>query len=340
MGDEVRLWSIGPGEQLAEISTARLDLESRLQEWLLRDISILDPGLMVIGREVATDFGGFVDILCVDRDGDLVIVELKRDRTPREVTAQSLDYASWIAGLSAERVTQIATAYLGSDLEAAFTARFGADLPDTLNGDHRVIVVGSEVDPSSERIITYLSDSHGVNINAAKFQFFRLADRTELLARVFLIEPAEVALKTRARGGSKRRVNLTYEELEALADEAGVAALYDHAVAVFASVLQKSTTRSSIRFAGSFNGSRKVVISLLPRESSTGDGLRYQLYKNRYAELAKIAAAEVESLMPLRHDHWSYGTNSGPDWQGFEGSITNRDEIDRMAEALRRADSR
>jgi hypothetical protein len=34
MGDEVHLWQIGPSEQLSEISRAKLDLESRLEDWL------------------------------------------------------------------------------------------------------------------------------------------------------------------------------------------------------------------------------------------------------------------------------------------------------------------
>jgi Endonuclease NucS len=337
MGGEAHLWRIDPGDQLTEIRESSLDLESRLQEWLVRDISILAPELLVIGREVATDFGGFIDVLCMDSEGDLVIVELKRDRTPREISAQALDYASWVAGLSNERVTSIANDYLG-ELEAAFTSTFGTDLPETLNGDHRIFVVGSEIDSSSERIISYLSDTHGVNINAATFQYFQLADRSELLARVFLIEPSAVELKTRTKGGSKRRANLTYEELKALAIGAGVAELYDHAVAAFEPVLQRQTTRSSIRFAGSFNGSRKVVISLLPGESNAGEGLHYQLYKNRYADLTKLELSEVESLLPVRHDDWSYSTNSDPDWQGFEGFIENRHEIDRLAEPLRQVE--
>lgn len=73
------------------VPRASLDLESRLEEWLAADISILDPGLLVIGCEVETDFGGFIDLLCVDVAGDLVVVELKRDKTPREITAQALD---------------------------------------------------------------------------------------------------------------------------------------------------------------------------------------------------------------------------------------------------------
>ena len=188
MGAEVHLWQVAENEQLSEITAAPLDLESRLQEWLARDISILDPTLLVIGREVETDFGGFIDILCIDAEGDLVIVELKRDRTPREITAQALDYASWVTGLSNDRVTAIADDYLDAGLESKFTARFGVELPETLNGDHRILVVGSQIDPSSERIMRYLSDEHGVNINAATFQYFQAVGwsgvaRTRLPAR-------------------------------------------------------------------------------------------------------------------------------------------------------------
>jgi hypothetical protein len=338
MPDEVRLWRIGPDEQLTEIRDASLDLESRLQEWLARDVSILDPALLVIGREVPT-FSGPIDILCIDGQGDLVIVELKRHRTPREVTAQALDYASWVTSLSHEQVTSIADQYLAGAFETTFTTKFGADPPETLNGDHRIVVVGSAIDPSSERIIRYLSGTHGVNINAATFQYFQLPDGSELLARVFLIEPSEVELKTRTRGGSKRRPNLSYEELKILADEAGVEELYDYAVAALEPLLQKQTTRSSIRFVGSFDGSRKVVLSLIPGESNAGKGLRYQLYKNRFAELTKLPVAKVENMMPLRHEYWIYTANSGPDGEGFEGFIANPQEIDRLVEALRQAPS-
>jgi hypothetical protein len=334
IGDEVHLWRVAANDQLIEIGRGALNLESRLQEWLVRDISILDPTLLVIGREVETDFGGFIDILCISVEGDLVIVELKRDRTPREVTAQALDYASWVVSLSNERVTSIGNDYLATGFETAFRTHFGTDPPETLNGDHRVLVVGAEIDSSSERIIRYLSDAHGVNINAATFQYFQQADGPELLARVFLIEPSEVELKTRTKGASKRRPNLSYEELKALAVQAGVAELYDYAVATLEPLLQKQTTRSSIGFASSFNGSRKTVISLLPGDSSAGDGLCYRLYKTRFAEAAKLPASEVESLMPLRHEDWTYVANGGPDWEGFEGFITTREEIDRLAGAL------
>src|SRR5205823_592215 len=126
------------------------------------------------------------------------------------------------------------------------------------------------------------------------------------LARVFLIEPAEVEQSVRTKGASKRRRSLTYEELSAQAAQAGVSELYEHAVMVLEPPLKKHTTQSSIGFTGSFNGSRKIVISLFPGQSNAVDGLRYQLYKNRYAELTRRPLDEVERLIPLRHEGWAY----------------------------------
>jgi Endonuclease NucS len=296
MGAEVHLWQVD-SEQLSEIVPARLDLESRLQEWLARDISILDPALLVIGREVPTDFGGFIDILCVDAEGDLVIVELKRNRTPREVTAQALDYASWVTSLSNDRVSAIAGEYpnITEDFESAFRAKFGVELPETLNEDHRILVVGSEIDSSSERIISYLSREHGVNINAATFQYYLQPNGPELLARVFLLDPSEVELKTRTQGASKRRPNLTDEELRASADEAGVAELYNYAFDAFQAVLYIQRKRASIAFQGKLDRGRRVVINLVPGDSSSEDGLRFQVYKTWYAERAGIPPATSSS---------------------------------------------
>ena len=307
MSEEVRLWQVGTDHHLSELQRASLNLEARLQEWLAQDISVLDPGLLVIGREVETDFGGYIDLLCMDAGGNLVVVELKRDKTPREITAQALDYGSWVAELSNERVTAIAEAYLrNSGFAQAFRNRFGTDVPETLNGDHRMLVVGAQIDESSERIIKYLSDKHGVNINAATFQYFRAPDGAEFLARVFLIEPSAVELHSRTKGTSKRRPNLTYGELGQLAEESGVQELYQHAVSSFEQALQKHTTRSSIGFAGLFEGSRKNVISLLPGESSDAEGLKYQLYKHRFAALAGQIDVDVEALIPTSHEDWIY----------------------------------
>jgi hypothetical protein len=229
MQQEIRIWEIQAGDKLQEIQRTGLDLEARIQNWLEQDISLISSDLLVIGREVTTEFGGAIDLLCLDRNGDIVIVELKRDKTPRDITAQVLDYASWVQDLSHERITEIADQYLGQrrPLADAFQNALEIELPETLNANHRMLIVASVIDPSTERIVNYLSANYGVDINAACFQYFQNKGGKEFLARVFLIEPSQVEYSSRTRGGSKRPPNLTFDELQEIADKNGVGELYE-----------------------------------------------------------------------------------------------------------------
>ena len=144
---------------------------------------------------------------------------------------------------------------------------------------------------------------------------------------------AATAVETRAKTTSKRRQSLSYEELNALAVEAGVEDLYQYAVATFERVLQRGSTQSSVRFAAVLDGGRKTIISLVPEESSVVEGLRYRIYKNRFAALAGLA--DIAHLMPPRHHDWSRGDTQDPNWDGLEGYITSREEVDRIAGALK-----
>ena len=254
MSIEIKLWQIKQGANLDEIAAWSLDLEQRLEDWIEQDSSILSKDLLLIGRQITTDFGGVIDLLGLDGNGDIVLIELKRDKTPREITAQVLDYASWIKDLSHEQCTQIAKRYLEKQgfvsLDEAFQKKFGIDVPDVLNESHSMLVVASRIDSATERIIKYLSDSYGVNINAVTFQYFQKPTGEEFLARTFLIEPNQVEYKTLARGTSKRKPNLSLEDLEQIAVQREVAHLYNPLVAGLGKNLGKSTTRSSLTFYG------------------------------------------------------------------------------------------
>ncbi len=77
-----------------------------------------------------------------------------------------------------------------------------------------MLIVASEIDESTERIIKYLSDTYGVNINVASFQYFKSPNEQEFLARVFLIEQNEVEQKAQTKGTKKRAPFPTPQELE------------------------------------------------------------------------------------------------------------------------------
>ncbi len=337
MSEEVRMWEIIAGENLSEIRRTKLDLESRIEDWLARDISILSDDLLVVGRQVQTAFGGIIDLLCLDSQGDVTIVELKRDKTPREITAQTLDYASWVKDLSNEKITEIANRYLGekAPLEETFVERFGIGLPEALNENHKMLIVASQLDSSSERIIRYLSDTYGVGINVATFGYFRNDSGQEFLARVFLIEPEQVEYKTQTKSGSKRQPNATYEELQEMADHNGVGEMYTTLVEGLRDLFdQTGTTRSSIAFKGN---RQNTILSLIPVESSASDGLRFQVYSTRLADYLGMAEHDAVSLLPERREAWKYTRESPPDWSGYAGFIENSDAAHRFLVSLAKA---
>jgi hypothetical protein len=204
MADEVRLWEVTGTDELVQIEPAKLDKEDRIEKWILKDISVLDPegaGLLVIGEQVLTAYGKKIDLLCIDSEGNLVVVELKRDMTPREVTAQALDYASWVQTLGGEEIEKIAAEHLGKSLGETFEAAFDSELPDTLNTEHSIKIVASEIDDSTERIVRYLSGS-GIDINVVRFHLFQAKDGRQLLLRTFTVALEEA--EQNVRKGSKR----------------------------------------------------------------------------------------------------------------------------------------
>jgi len=197
MSFEMKLWRVS-GQRLQVVSAIALDQERRLQEWIAADPSVLGMHLAVIGREVQTPSSGRIDLLALDTEANCVVLELKRGRTPRDVVAQALDYGSWINDLGFKELDAICQGWRKKPLATVYQETFGDALPDTVNATHSLIVVASELDDSSERIINYLSDEFGVSINAVFFNFFREGE-TELLGRAWLKDPQETIERSEAR---------------------------------------------------------------------------------------------------------------------------------------------
>ena len=154
---EMALWKI-KDEKLHSVASKPLNSEEMLEDWLADDISMVSEDLLVIGRQVSSDLGGVLDLLAIDRNGDLVVLELKRHLTPRDVVAQALHYAAWVRTLSWEDVEQIASDfYDGASLENKFSDQFGESLPDNINTAHQIYIVAAEMDSVSETIVRYLS---------------------------------------------------------------------------------------------------------------------------------------------------------------------------------------
>lgn len=183
------MWRVGESPQPLTIS--KLASEQLLEKMILNDPTILSDQWMIIGHQENTLDKGRIDLLAIAPDASLILIELKRDRTPREVVAQALDYASWVDDLTAERLSQIYEKFSGGgNLGEAFKQRFSTELEEeSLNQSHQIIIVAAELDPSTERIVDYLS-KNGISINVLFFKVFQHGD-DQFLSRAWLIDPSE-----------------------------------------------------------------------------------------------------------------------------------------------------
>lgn len=163
---------------------------------IVADASIVAEDWLLIGQQVPTASGGIIDLLAITPDGSLVVMELKRHRTPRDVVAQAIDYASWVETLQANQISTIFEKFSpGKNLESVFLERFGVPLlEETLNQTHQLVIVAAEIDASTERIISYLSDRN-VAINVVFFEVFRDGE-DEFLSRRWFVDPATTQLNT------------------------------------------------------------------------------------------------------------------------------------------------
>lgn len=207
------IWKIGAQPQA--LKPVKLDTELLLEEQISKDISILNANWLLIGRQVYTDFGKPLDLLAIDASGSLIVIELKKHRTPRDVVAQTIDYASWVESLSSNRIVsiykQFAEKYDLSErnFDQAFQAKFGY-LPSEqdVNSSHQMVVVAAELDASTERIISYLNDKANVAVNAVFFSVFEDGGN-QYLSRAWMIDPGETEEKA-INVGSKGQWNGEY----------------------------------------------------------------------------------------------------------------------------------
>jgi len=192
------VWTVG--SMPTRLLQSKLATEQLLEDMIVNAPSILSDEWMLIGRQESTGMGGRIDLLAIAPDGALVLIELKRDRTPREVVAQALDYAVWVESLRADEIGAIYKRFRpGCILDDDFRERFGRALDDDeLNKSHQLIIVATELDASSERIVAYLSE-RDIPINVLCFQVFQSGGQ-QLLSRSWLLDPVQTQVNAVSAG--------------------------------------------------------------------------------------------------------------------------------------------
>lgn len=220
MATEIKVWQIEDGKPIpleTTMAEAGRTEPKDLERWIKHNPAILGQDILIVGEQVPTKSGP-VDFLAVDRLGNVVIVELKRDRIPREAMVQAIDYASDIASWDLDKLNEVCLKQKGQTLDAYVNENFrDLDFEDiSWNQTQRILLVGTYVEEPLQRMIEWLSGKYGVLINAVLFRYIRTKSEDELIARTVVV-PEDLEMERSLR--QQRKIQLSdepgsYEEEE------------------------------------------------------------------------------------------------------------------------------
>ena len=229
--------------------------EETLHDWLESNPeSILeDSELLIIGREVLTDLGGYIDLLGVDSAGNVVVVELKRGQTPRDTVAQALEYSAFAERLNVDQIETIFRQHEGDEsLNFAEHHRQHYALSESdavaFNKDQRIVIVCQEISPKIKQTAQFLNNK-GVSVTCVEFAFFQAVGGDRLISQEIVVD-----------GESSRPVQVSSKSAPVVDEGTFLASCDENGRAVFSRLLKWSTEKAMPITWGSKGFSTSVVI--------------------------------------------------------------------------------
>ncbi|RJP27513.1 MAG: DUF91 domain-containing protein [Candidatus Omnitrophota bacterium] len=146
--------------------------------------------ILMIGRQITTNLNSCIDLLGIDGSGNTVVIELKRDKTPRETIAQLLEYASFVENLNYTQLDEIFQNYLGEAIGLeAYHQQFFQNANDTgvsFNKCTKLIIVAQKITAEIKQTAYYLR-KQGLDIYCFEFRYFTSKTGEKILTNDMIV---------------------------------------------------------------------------------------------------------------------------------------------------------
>ena len=230
--ENIEIWTLDGAKATPLGSISEVESEEILEDRLVDNPALLMDGLTLVGRQLWTE-GGYLDLLGVDKNGKLVVFEIKREMLRRTAVAQVIDYASDLERMDWGNLCSLISENSGADgIEKIenFDEWYGLDPQRTNPKPIGMVIVGLGADAQTERMVRFLAEDNGMDISLLTFHGFKLDGKT-LLAKQVEVEGSI----TSERGQTSRYASRSekWDELYRLADDSGARDLFDSAVNMF-----------------------------------------------------------------------------------------------------------
>ncbi len=175
-------------EENFKTENKEIDLEDMLEtnpEYFFDNSKIL-----IIGRQVTTNLNTSIDLLGVDEAGNTVVIELKREKTPRETIAQLIEYASFIDNLDYEQLNEIYQNYSGEEvgLEDYHQEYYNSSNEQKVswNKISKLMIVAENITPEIKQTALYLRKK-GLDVFCLEFKYFVNSAGNKMISSDFVV---------------------------------------------------------------------------------------------------------------------------------------------------------
>lgn len=194
-----------------------------LQRLLRSQIEVISPGTMVIAEE----FGDWeesrrrIDLLCLDRNANLVVVELKRTEDGGHMELQAIRYAAMVSNMTFEKVVEIHEKFLrtlkdDSNSEVEILDFLGWDEPKKNEFAKEVSIVLASAEFSTELTgsVMWLNES-GLEIRCVRLKPYKMDNRLVIDVQqiIPLPEAADYQVQMREKNRETKKERSEQQEL-------------------------------------------------------------------------------------------------------------------------------
>lgn len=198
----------------------RQDIES----WVEKHPELLGEDLLIL----TTEYDRFdktderLDLLALDKEGNLVVIELKRDDSGSTVDLQAIKYASYVSTLTLSEVEKIYCSFTKKSKPDLTLDQAREDILnfidneefEEINDKPRIVIISRDFRPEVTATVLWLR-KFGVNIKCVKLTPYDFSDNLIALESSVIIplpEAEDYIIKSEQKENSEGSLTVTQEE--------------------------------------------------------------------------------------------------------------------------------
>lgn len=183
-----------------------------IQRLLREQVEIISPDTLVIAEEFGEweDSRRRIDLLGIDKDANLVVIELKRTEDGGHMDLQAIRYAAMVSAITFEEATTIFGRYLASlgredDAKERLLEFLEWDEPDDdrFGQDVRIVLASAEFSKEITTSVLWLNN-HGLNLRCVRLRPYQYRDTLLLDVQQVIPLPEAEEYQVRIRDKAQR----------------------------------------------------------------------------------------------------------------------------------------